>query len=194
MKKNIESPTLALVRSALAPTLGLLRDEYERQLMKQKAEVFQTLEKDGWDAEKSFAYPRSSYISKVDYLLQASRHKLCEQLTESTAKFGRGFNQPNPRKPRFGIDFKLARQAEEMSIAALEGFACKMSGKIDLEAAKTHSTVATVTYQGGLDPWGYSHIKVALNDRTQWWRTRMIINVSCLGKLFNQWPTRLVQL
>ncbi len=39
--------------------------------------------------------------------------------------------------------------------------------------------------------WNGSILTVTLSDGTvQRWKTTMIINVSCLGKLFNQWPTR----
>lgn len=34
---------------------------------------------------------------------------------------------------------------------------------------------------------------VTVAGERQTWRTKMIFNVSCLGKVFNQWPTRQVK-
>lgn len=38
--------------------------------------------------------------------------------------------------------------------------------------------------------WSHSVLTVVKGSNTEKWKTQMIINVSCLGKLFNQFPTR----
>ena len=42
--------------------------------------------------------------------------------------------------------------------------------------------------------WGYSILTVTFEDnRQEKWRTQQIVNVSKLGKLFNQWPSRKIK-
>ena len=38
--------------------------------------------------------------------------------------------------------------------------------------------------------WTHSVLTIVKGSNTEQWKTQMIINVSCLGKLFNQFPTR----
>ncbi|NNM65708.1 MAG: hypothetical protein HKL99_14085 [Burkholderiales bacterium] len=44
----------------------------------------------------------------------------------------------------------------------------------------------------GRDPWRGSTLTVRKADKIETWKTTQILNVSSLGKLFNQWPTRLM--
>jgi hypothetical protein len=41
--------------------------------------------------------------------------------------------------------------------------------------------------------WGHSTLTVRKGAQTECWRTHQIINVSKLGKVFNQWPSRKVR-
>ncbi len=97
---------------------------------------------------------------------------------------------PNIRTPKPDNAEKIAEQAAKMAKDALAGFCEKLAGKIDA----TGIAAVTVKYFGGINPWGWTHVLVN-GDLTpnQIWRTKMIVNISCLGKVFNQWPTRQVQ-
>lgn len=189
MKTKPFDVTLALVSAALAPTQELLRAEYQRQLTEQANRVLRELEEDGWDAQKRYAFPTGTY-SRRQYVEGRARYELMTRLTDGQ-KASRSFFDPNLRKPKTDIAERIAEQAAKLAKDALEGYCLKLAGKITA-LLDDGATVKAVTYEGGLDPWGYSHVVVDASDRPQRWRTRMIINVSCLGKLFNQWPTRLI--
>lgn len=69
--------------------------------------------------------------------------------------------------------------------AAFDAFVLKLDGKVGAHTAAELIAGAT---------WGYSILRVTLADGTvQKWKTQRIVNCSSLGKLFNQWPTRLVK-
>lgn len=177
--------TFALLQSALVPTESLLRVEYARQLTAQCDKILAELAEDGWDAEKRYGYP-SSNMSRLNYCSQKRRYELCHQYTEGT-QVSRSFCDPDIRRPRADNAARIAKQADEMAHAALEGYCAKLARKIEATGVE----VVSIKYVGGLNPWGWTHVLV--NGGEQIWRTKMIINVSCLGKLFNQWPTRQVR-
>ena len=64
-----------------------------------------------------------------------------------------------------------------------DSFVAKMNHKIENPVAAEFAWVRNV--------WGDSRLLVTLADGTkELWQTKIILNVSKLGKLFNQWPTR----
>jgi len=66
-----------------------------------------------------------------------------------------------------------------------EAYVAKLNTKINAKADKA-------VLEG--NPWFGSHLTVYIKDREpQVWHTKMIVNRSKLGKLFNQFPTRLVK-
>lgn len=176
--------TLALVTAALAPTEAILRKEFERQLAERVVNMLNELKLDGWDAQKRYAYPEGN-MSRVAYLAQKARYDLCSKYTVTKG------GSYSPRGPRIvspkAWSGMVAKEAAEMAKAALEGYCAKLAAKIDATGIKCEK----VEYKGGLNPWGVSSIWV--NSVAQEWQTKMIINISCLGKLFNQWPTRLMK-
>lgn len=69
--------------------------------------------------------------------------------------------------------------------ASFDSFVLKLDGKVGDHTAATLISGAT---------WGYSILRVILADGTvQHWKTQQIVNSSSLGRLFNQWPTRLMK-
>ena len=189
-KTTQTSPTAALLAAALAPTEALLYQEFKRQLTDQKNKLLAELAVDGWDANKRYSYPSGS-MGRERYFLQKFRYDLCQLYTENAGNGFRGMHDPDIRNPRTDNATKIDRRAAKAAKDSLAGFVVKMTGKVD--ALRVETGVKSISYQGGLDPWGHSHITVELtNGDRQLWRTQMIVNVSCLGKLFNQWPTRLV--
>jgi len=72
-----------------------------------------------------------------------------------------------------------ARHAAQMEV---DSYVIKLAGKIG-------KPVRDLTVTGSL--WNNSTLSVVCEDgEAQCWVTRCIINCSCLGTLFNQWPTR----
>lgn len=79
-----------------------------------------------------------------------------------------------------------AKLAAENDVAS---FAAKLTGKIDGAEDIGSAKVAGISFLGNL--WTGSTLHVRLDDgRQQVWATQVILNTSCLGKVFNQWPTR----
>jgi hypothetical protein len=76
----------------------------------------------------------------------------------------------------------------------MEGTALHYDSYVAKMNQKTNWPVAAVFRWGVGDVWGRSDLKVTLKDgSTEVWRTQVIVNVSKLGKLFNQWPSRRVK-
>lgn len=170
------SATEKLVIAALAHTEALLAAEYLRLLTVQFDTFATQLEADGWDAEKSFAYPSSSYSddahqirwgSRAEYHQALARRDYCQAHSKSDkAKqpFCRSFKDPDFRViDRAEEARKIKVLADKTAKAALAGFCTKLAGKIDATLASLEDVTA-VKYEGGLDPWGWSFVHVTIDD------------------------------
>lgn len=84
-------------------------------------------------------------------------------------------------------DTKVEEEVQKTRQAAgfqFDAFVAKLNAKIN-------DVVLTAELSG--DPWNYSTLVVETKNKgRQVWQTKIIVNVSKLGKLFNQWPTRQV--
>ncbi len=67
----------------------------------------------------------------------------------------------------------------------VDSYIWKLVGKIGKE-----KDICSAAYEGRL--WFGSLLTVNCADEKQVWKTKCILNVSCLGNVFNQWPTRRV--
>jgi hypothetical protein len=82
-------------------------------------------------------------------------------------------------------DERVARRVQQTRDAMATDF----DGYVNKLSTKIGEGVVSAEITGRL--WDYSTLTVTKNDGSvERWRTQQIINVSCLGKLFNQWPTR----
>lgn len=99
----------------------------------------------------------------------------------------------SPCRARF--DPVIVRRSEAGVAHYLAAVADAAGAEFDAYVAKLSAKVGA-TVSASLDDaplWNGSRLSVVLPDGTaQVWKTSMILNVSVLGKLFNQWPTRLV--
>jgi hypothetical protein len=87
------------------------------------------------------------------------------------------------------IDEVLKREAQRVAEDTVAAFAAKLAGKVDREKAEGATVVGVASTT--IDRWSSGTTVVRLSDgSTQEWHTQVILNQSCLGKLFNQWPTR----
>jgi len=90
------------------------------------------------------------------------------------------------------IDEVLKREAQRVAEDTVAAFAAKLAGKVDRERAEG-ATVVGVT-STTIDRWSSGTTVVRLSDGSeQEWHTKVILNQSCRGTLFNQWPTRRVR-
>ena len=139
----------------------------------------------------------AAYAERVEKL---SRSRLLENLANA--------NNPGRRYPvrwswvtmtesrtmvtRPDIDDILRREAKVVAEDTVAAFAAKLAGKVDRE--KAEGAVVTGVASTTIDRWSSGTTVVRLSDGSeQEWHTQVIVNQSCLGKLFNQWPTRRVR-
>ena len=89
------------------------------------------------------------------------------------------------RKPCALAEAKFIKDAKDDASVAFDKYVAKMIKKIgDVKSAEM-----TSVYNRNV--WGFSVLSVInQDDEVSSWKTQQIVNVSKLGKLFNQWPTR----
>lgn len=181
------------VTEALKPLRKILFDEYHRQLTEQYNKFEDQLIADGMDARKSFDYPSGFGGTRAAFKLQEARYKYCSSWTQG-AKCSIGMWEPNIRVffPEMTIMTRITESATKMADMALSSYIGKMTLKIT--EVISDKPVKDITYHGSMNPWSWSTVTVTLDECTIYnWKTKMIINVSCLKKVFNQFPTRLIK-
>lgn len=172
------------IEAAVAP---LKADAIERAAKAFDAHVERVLahmEACGWDLD--VAYPRAnSRMSRAEYMIAQGKHGFAASLTRA-AKTSRSFNEPNIR---YRADDRIAQArqgVQDATAASYDAFVAKLVGKVGdgVEAADLD----------GNHVWGRSTLTVRkAAGKVERWKTQMIVNVSCLGKVFNQWPSRKVR-
>lgn len=81
-----------------------------------------------------------------------------------------------------GIE-RLVNEAAEATAAAFDAYVAKLETKV--------GTCDSAEVVGML--WQGSTLTVRKGATVERWKTQQIVNVSVLGKVFNQWPTRLIK-
>ena len=128
-------------------------------------------------------YPKSNRCSRPAYLQGMARVQLFRSICKSR-QCTHSINEPwlADVNPEYVARFlEVARQD---AAADYDAFVVKLVAKIgDVDEA----TLA------GNHVWSFSILKVTKDGVSENWKTQQIVNVSKLGKLFNQWPTRKVK-
>jgi len=121
----------------------------------------------------------------IDYKMNMTRHEralrdnLLARIRSLTTVVSNEFTR-NEEKVAAFID-----DAGERASLQYTGFIQKLEAKVG------DHTAAVLT---GNHVWGYSVLHVTKADgTTENWKTQQIFNVSVLGKLFHQWPSRKVK-
>lgn len=129
-------------------------------------------------------YPKSfgpEFRSREDYMLKLAKRKLYGSIVKYRNSSHRQ-NEPEIVDVYPPYVDKFVEHAKQDAAFQYNEFIHKLVKKIG------DVTNATLT---GNHVWGHSILTVTLVDGTQQkWKTQQIVNVSKLGKLFNQWPTR----
>lgn len=183
MQKSIET-----MHATLAPQREGYRNAILAHLRSGVDALLRGLADAGWDAEKFAPFPHGN-MSRIQYVMAKQKYEEVRRWTKTTLKWGcRSPKDPDPREPlpREVIEQRLLAQAEEMTKSDFDSYVAKLSGKIG-------EPIRSAKLVGHL--WQSSVLEVVLAEsgKVQKWSTQMILNVSCLGKLFNQWPTRLTK-
>lgn len=145
----------------------------------------------GWDLDKVAPSPRNDY-SRASYLAAKNYRGWVESLTERNQRAVEAWASANrcssysPSAPSYvhrspERERRFIDMAGEGASASFDGYVAKLIAKV--------GEVASATYEGTLW-WGSILTVTKLNGAVECWHTQQIINVSVLGKVFNQWPTR----
>jgi hypothetical protein len=136
----------------------------------------------GGDAEVFAPYPKNN-MGRGAYLAAQLKYGLVRRLTNPVKSGSRSPRDPDFRVPNpVGVG-KFVEEARQDADRQYSAFIAKLESKIG-----PHSD-ATLH---GDHVWSYSVLTVETPTGRQDWKTQQILNVSKLGKVFNQWPTRLV--
>lgn len=146
----------------------------------------------GWDINKIAPAPQSWGMGREEYQAKSNRRKMYECITsfESKTYNDQSFHKMDLPRIVKKDQKKIDRHIEisrDIAAGQYESFVYKMVGKVG-----DHTAAELEKDMGGL--WGYSHLLVTKADGTiERWKTQIIVNVSVYGKLFNQWPSRIVK-
>lgn len=156
------------------------------------AEITAKLEPHGFDIEKAFPYPEVNVSRSF-----AVRAHEARRLAEKFFKIVSSHRVPNStRMATRGTPVTIVAirddLAEVIDVAAdrmvadyFDGYTFKLSKKIG-------KPIKTADLKGSL--WTNCTLTIECEDGDkQVWHTHCIFNRSCLGKVFNQWPTRKVE-
>lgn len=135
-----------------------------------------------------FAPRPNSHMSRSEYFAATTKRAQAVLMTERVG----GASSRRHTDPHIVCFTDKSRQlyindARRETEIAFDAFVVKLNARVGAHVACTVETGPTN------NPWGYSIISVTAPDGTVTrWKTQQILNVSKLGKLFNQWPTRMV--
>lgn len=176
-------PAMTQIAECLAPFKAQAVERAEQKANKMIARMVVKLEACGWNLDVAAPRPGTD-MSRAAYLQLMSTHNFYASITKSVVASRR---MRDPRIVQL-CDALVARFVEctkADAAAQYDGFVAKLQGKVG-----EHVDATLI----GNHVWGYSILTVTLADGTkQRWKTQQIINVSSLGKLFNQWPSRKVR-
>jgi len=137
------------------------------------------------DRQKFAPYPKSG-VGRIAYMEALAYYDFVHCLTKSIAGFRISMNAPDTCViDEEHVEHFIEARMRDAALA-FEEYIYKLTKKINYE-------IVAVELVGNY-LWSTSFLTVTLVDGTkQIWKTQMIINFSVYGKMFNQWPTRLVK-
>lgn len=151
------------------------------------------LEANDWDVNATAPYPNASRCDRREYKMGQAKHALVHSLVQADASRKVQLKpwERSDHHPEYVVmsDEGVARfieQARQAASTDYDAYILKLVekvGEVKTAVMVTTSNVWNVSYVIVTDETGQETI----------WKTQQIINVSVLGKLFNQYPTRKVK-
>lgn len=170
----------AVLDAAFAETRALYIERYVSFEVANYEAMRTELEAAGWDAQMTAPYS-DFRSSRIENARQMRKYHLTRKWFQN-AQWSRRPNDPEIMQIRHGVKAKIVQDATREANAYVDGFLSKLESKIakPINAAACNGLI-----------WDGSVLTVKCSDgETQTWNTKCILNRSCLGKIFNQWPTR----
>lgn len=184
MKPKLEHDMTNPITAAVLPLKGDAQNRAEKWARERIAKVLADMAAAGWDIDVAAPRASSTRHSREEYKRLNAKHAFYSALTTWTQPTRRP-NEPNIRKQDDAAEARFIARARDDAAAQYDAFVFKMVGKIG--AAETASLT-------GSHVWGESFLTVTKPDGSrEVWKTQQILNVSALGTLFNQWPSRKVK-
>ena len=138
----------------------------------------------GNDVNVLAPYPQSGIGSK-EYAIRLNRRRFVESIT-AAVKSSLRTNEPYIRVPSTEGRERAINNTVEAATDAYDAYVAKLESKIGAVVDSVLSTGGGVWYDSKL-------AVVKPDGSTETWSTKCILNTSSLGKVFNQWPTRLLK-
>jgi hypothetical protein len=138
----------------------------------------------GYDINKAAPRPNGMRDSRASYVFKQNFRAQIQSITESANSNEWGYRKHgDPELVRISEEryARVREQVRKDAGASFDAYVAKLTAKVG-EGVSSASVVGHL--------WDYSILTVEKNGSTEQWRTQQILNVSCLGKVFNQWPTR----
>ena len=181
-EKVKELSTSNAIELAVMPLKVVAIERAEKEAKELIIRCTKILKDNGFDLNKVAPYP-SYKLNRNDYDIASSRYKLFRMFTRTRPY--RKMNEPEICVIDVNLIKKFIELSKEDASAQYDAFVAKLICKI----GKVSEAKLT-----GNHVWSFSILTVTKADGTvENWKTQMIVNVSKLGKLFNQWPTRKVK-
>lgn len=135
----------------------------------------------GGNMEELNPYPKASYSKS--YAEAAERYYLAQRVIS----YDRGAYSPGARREIYGVNQSgIDRLVEEAGMDAgfsFDKFVAKLVSKVgECDSAEVVGNL-----------WQHSVLTVVKGEQVERWQTQQIVNYSCKGKAFNQWPTRKIK-
>ncbi len=173
------------IEQAVAPLKNDAMLRAEKEAQRQIDRVLARLEECGWDVNVAAPRPNTR-MGRNEYVQQMAIHTLFLSITTHDAnKPSRRPGDPHIRVRSEANEQRFIGGAKSDAALQYDAFVCKLVEKI--------GEVESATLEGN-HVWGHSILHVVKPEgETEKWKTQQIVNVSKLGTVFNQWPTRLVK-
>jgi hypothetical protein len=180
---EIENTPIAI---AVSPLRKLAKQEAKERALATIERVREELAAAGNDLNVCAPYPKGN-MPQYEYMGKLNRYYLFQNLT-TWRKCAYTYHEPHyADMDKKKCDYYIKRAVEQAE-EKYKQYVYKLTHKIGDTSAATLDTFSKDTL------WHESILRVTLrNGKTQAWKTKMIWNVSCLGKDFPQFPTRLFE-
>lgn len=150
----------------------LRKDTLEQAKIRTRERIASALEKLAAHDWNPYNFPGASMHPQFDIARKVTR--------QDQKRFG-WFREQSDRSEQYYLDLVLKGVDQQF-----DSYVRKLEAKIGAEVAE-----AKLEGGHGNSLWGYSLLKIRLNDgSTQTWKTQLIWNISKLGLVFPQFPTR----
>jgi len=172
------------IAQVVEPLRESAKDRAEKFARQYVERLMAELEASGWDARIAAPYPSSSRTTRSEYLAALSKYQMVRKLTR-WANHSVACIPSNPEivVPHEESIEQFIQEARQDADAQYSVFIAKLEGKVG-----AHTSAVLI----GNHVWDHSILTVETPAGKQNWKTQQILNVSKLGKVFNQWPTRQV--